>query len=127
MKAETIASAIRIGDPVSWDKARDAIVETRGVVGEVTDAELLEAKRAIDEAGIGCEPASACSLAGVRKLRAAGTIRATDDVVCVLTGHVLKDPDVVLHAPGPINDRSRQTIEIDPTIAAVEAALANRL
>ncbi|MBI3844195.1 MAG: threonine synthase [Planctomycetes bacterium] len=125
MKAETIASAIRIGDPVSWDKARAAIAETHGVVGEVTDAELLEAKRAIDEAGIGCEPASACSLAGVRKLRAAGTIRPSDDVVCVLTGHVLKDPDVVLHAPGI--DRSSQTIEIDPTVAAVEAALANRL
>jgi threonine synthase len=107
---------------VSWEKARIAIEETRGVVADVTDAELLLAKRAIDESGIGCEPASACSLAGVRKLRAAGTIRPSDDVVCVLTGHVLKDPDVVLSAPGI--DRSRQTVEIDPTLSAVEAALA---
>ncbi|MCU1231688.1 MAG: thrC, partial [Acidobacteria bacterium] len=98
MTPETVATAIRIGDPVSWERARLAIEYTRGVVEQVTDEELLAAKKAIDEAGIGCEPASACSLAGVRKLREAGTIRANERVVCILTGNVLKDPDIILKA-----------------------------
>jgi threonine synthase len=120
--AETVATAIRIGDPVSYDKARAAVEYTRGIVMEVSDLELLTAKRAIDRAGIGCEPASACSLAGVQKLVTAGKIRANERVVCVLTGHVLKDPDVITKgAPGlpPLPP----PITIDPTIEAVEAAL----
>jgi threonine synthase len=118
MTPETVATAIRIGDPVSWERARMAIDYTRGVVEEVSDAELLAAKRAIDEAGIGCEPASACSLAGVRKLRAAGTIQANERVVCVLTGNVLKDPEIIL-----ASDRSAQLREIDPTLEAVKAVV----
>ena len=73
--AETIASAIRIGDPVSYDKAVASIRATNGVVAEVSDEELMAAKRDIDRMGIGCEPASATTLAGVRKphrLRAHG-------------------------------------------------------
>lgn len=116
--AETVASAIRIGDPVSYEKAKNAIGYTNGVVEQVTDPELLAAKRAIDEAGIGCEPASACSLAGVKKLRAAGVMKREERVVCILTGHVLKDPDIILQS-----DRSAQIVEIDPTIEAVERAL----
>jgi threonine synthase len=88
-------------------------------VEHVSDDELLAAKRAIDEAGIGCEPASACSLAGVRKLRAAGTISRDERVVCVLTGNVLKDPDIILQS-----DRKQQLREIDPTLEAVRAAIA---
>lgn len=118
VKAETVASAIRIGDPVSWDKARAAIEWTHGVVEHVSDEELLDAKRAIDEAGIGCEPASACSLAGVKKLREAGVMHQDERVVCVLTGHVLKDTDVILQA-----NREAQLIEIDPTVDAVERAI----
>ncbi|MGH9456705.1 MAG: threonine synthase [Thermoanaerobaculia bacterium] len=115
---ETIATAIRIGDPVSWEKAAAAIEMTRGVVDEVTDAELMAAKREIDGAGIGCEPASAVTLAGVRKLRAAGTIAESDRVACVLTGHLLKDPDAILANV----DRARM-IEIDPDVRVVEKAL----
>jgi threonine synthase len=118
VKAETVASAIRIGDPVSYDKARVVIEQTRGVVDQVSDEELLAAKRAIDEAGIGCEPASACSLAGVRKLRAAGVIRRDERVVCILTGNVLKDPDIVLQS-----DRSVQIVKIAAELSAVEKAL----
>jgi threonine synthase len=114
--AETIASAIRIGDPVSHDKAVTAIRETFGVVEEVTDDEIMAAKREIDGMGIGCEPASAATLAGVKKLRAAGVMREGEQIVCVLTGHILKDPDA--------NYRAENVVEIDPTIDAVEKALA---
>ncbi len=117
--AETVASAIRIGDPVSYDKAVAAIRETNGVVEQVTDAELMAAKRAIDRMGIGCEPASATTLAGVEKLRAAGVIKSGERVVCVLTGHVLKDPDMILK-----NVPAEQVIEIDATIDAVERVLS---
>lgn len=89
--AETRATAIRIGDPASWDRAVRVIRETRGVVQAVSDDEIFAAKRVIDRSGIGCEPASAASVAGVRALRAAGTIGAEESVVAVLTGHVLKD------------------------------------
>jgi len=115
--AETVASAIRIGDPVSWDRAVRAIRDTNGVVEEVTDAELLAAKRRIDGMGIGCEPASAATLAGVEKLRAAGTIAAGARVACVLTGHVLKDPEAAFRPEG--------LVEIEPTIEAVERVLAS--
>jgi threonine synthase len=114
--AETVASAIRIGDPVSWDKAVAAIGDTAGVVAEVTDAELMAAKREIDGMGIGCEPASATTLAGVRKLRAAGTIGGGERVVCVLTGHLLKDAEAAYRPEG--------LVEIEPTLDAVERALA---
>ena len=115
VNAETVASAIRIGDPVSYDKAVAAIRDTHGVVEQVTDDELMAAKREIDGMGIGCEPASATTLAGVKKLRAAGIMRDGEQIVCVLTGHILKDPDA--------NMRRDSMIEIDATIAAVEAAL----
>ena len=116
--AETIASAIRIGDPVSHAKAVTAIQRTNGVVEEVTDDELMAAKREIDEMGIGCEPASATTLAGVKKLCASCVMRDGERIVCVLTGHLLKDADSILR-----NVPSDRTIEIDPTIEAVEKAL----
>jgi threonine synthase len=121
VKAETVASAIRIGDPVSWDRARIAIEKTNGVVTQVTDDELLEAKRHIDRAGIGCEPASACSLAGARKLRLSGVIAESDEVVCVLTGHVLKDTDVIVKDPTIVE---QQIVEIDADLGAVEEQLS---
>jgi threonine synthase len=116
--AETIASAIRIGDPVSHTKAVAAIQQTNGIVEEVTDEELMLAKREIDEIGIGCEPASATTLAGVKKLHTAGVMKDGDRIVCVLTGNLLKDTDAILRNVPP-----ERTIEIDPTIAAVERAL----
>jgi threonine synthase len=119
ISAETIASAIRIGDPVSHTKAVAAIQQTNGIVEEVTDEELMLAKREIDEMGIGCEPASATTLAGVKKLRAAGVMKDGDRIVCVLTGNLLKDTDAILR-----NVPAERTIEIAPTLAAVERALS---
>jgi threonine synthase len=92
---ETLATAIRIGDPVSWPKARHEILSTNGVVESVTEQEIADAKARIGAAGIGCEPASAATLAGIRKLRLAGVIAADADVVAILTGNVLKDPDYI--------------------------------
>ncbi|HEX7681298.1 MAG TPA: pyridoxal-phosphate dependent enzyme, partial [Thermoanaerobaculia bacterium] len=117
--AETIASAIRIGDPVSHAKAVTAIQLTNGIVEQVTDEDLMLAKREIDEMGIGCEPASATTLAGVKKLCAAGVMNEGERVVCVLTGHLLKDTDAILRNVPP-----ERTIEIDATIDAVERALS---
>ena len=90
---KTIATAIKIGNPVSAVKSMAAVAATNGVVEEATDQELMDAKAMIDGAGIGAEPASCVTIAGLKKLIAAGTIRPHDRVVCVLTGHVLKDPD----------------------------------
>jgi threonine synthase len=96
VRAETAATAIRIGDPASWDRAVDAIRYTNGHVAAVSDAEIFAAKRVIDSCGVGCEPASAASVAGVRLLAERGIIGAGDRVVSVLTGHLLKDPDAAL-------------------------------
>lgn len=92
VQAETRATAIRIGDPASWDRGVAAIAATRGVVEAVTDDEIFAAKRVIDRSGVGCEPASAASVAGVRALVARGVIGRGERVAAVLTGHLLKDP-----------------------------------
>jgi threonine synthase len=92
---ETLATAIRIGDPVSWPKAAFEVRSSRGVVEKVSEQEIADAKAVIGRCGIGCEPASAATLAGIRKLRQAGVIAPDEDVVGVLTGHLLKDPDYV--------------------------------
>ena len=92
---ETLATAIKIGDPVSWPKAQFEIESSNGVVEKVTEQEIADAKAQIGLCGIGCEPASAASLAGIKKLRAAGVMRASEDVVGILTGNVLKDPDYI--------------------------------
>ncbi len=106
-KPETLATAIRIGDPVSWPKAVHEVRSSKGTVEKVTEQEIADAKAQIGRAGIGCEPASAATLAGIRKLTAAGVIDPGADVVAVLTGNVLKDPDYIykyhtgkLEAPG---------------------------
>src|SRR3954464_15175019 len=92
VKAETVATAIKIGDPASYERARAAIIETDGIVLSVPDTEILEAKAAIDAAGVGCEPASAASLAGLRQLVQRGVIGPGESVAAILTGHILKDP-----------------------------------
>src|SRR6266566_8841190 len=89
--ASTVASAIKIGNPVSYTRARRVIEESTGIVEEVTDAEILAAKAIIDRAGIGCEPASAATLAGIRKLVERGVIKRHERVVGILTGSLLKD------------------------------------
>lgn len=125
VQAETVATAIRIGDPASWDRAVRAIRETDGLVISCTDDEIVAAKVAIDAAGVGCEAASAASVAGVKQLVANGTITASDRVVAVLTGHVLKDPGMLqwLHQDRADFEQANRPIEIDATIAAVEAVL----
>jgi len=91
-KASTIASAIEINRPVNLDKCLRALDYCDGVVREVSDQDMLDAKAQVGVGGIGCEPASAASVAGVKLLREQGIIAASDRVVCILTGHQLKDP-----------------------------------
>jgi len=96
MTAETLATAIRIGNPASWKKALRALRATGGEVEQVSEVEIAEAKAEIGADGIGCEPASAVTLAGLKKLRAAGFVRPGEMVVLILTGHLLKDPDFTI-------------------------------
>jgi threonine synthase len=93
---ETVATAIRIGNPKSWKKALRVLRFSDGLVLDVTDEEIGDAKEMIGRDGIGCEPASATTLAGLRKLVADKTIEADATVVAILTGHVLKDTDFII-------------------------------
>jgi threonine synthase len=113
---ETIATAIRIGAPASWDRAMRAIRDTDGYVTEVTDEHIMDAKREIDAAGIGCEPASAASVAGVKRMVAEGVIPRGERVVAVLTGHLLKDAAAV-------TDSGSRTIDIGASLIELERAL----
>jgi threonine synthase len=124
--AETRATAIRIGDPASWERGVRAIRATDGVVADVTDEEILEAKAVVDASGIGCEPASAASVAGARKLAREGVIRPGERVAALLTGHILKDPGLLLsyhQETEPPPPRANRPIEIEPTLADVERAI----
>lgn len=94
---ETIATAIRIGNPASWDKAVQAANESKGKIDEVSDAEILEAYKLLArEEGIFAEPASCASIAGVIKQRKRGEIKEGSTVVAVLTGNGLKDPTIAM-------------------------------
>lgn len=126
VKAETVATAIRIGNPASYERAVQSITETNGVVLSASDAELLEAKAAIDASGIGCEPASAVSLAGLRQLVSSGQVRQSDRVVAVLTGHILKDPGLLLRyhqETDPPPPGANPTIEINADLRELERVL----
>jgi threonine synthase len=108
---ETVASAIRIGNPARWEEAMDAVTGSRGEIRAVSDAEILDAYAFLGmNEGVFCEPASAASVAGLLKYGAEGT------VVCVLTGHGLKDPTTAI-------DRAPGVISCDPEFAALEAAV----
>jgi threonine synthase len=91
-RASTIASAIEINRPVNLTKCLRALETCNGVVREVTDQEILDAKAQVGAGGLGCEPASAASVAGAKQLVAEGVIGRDERVVCILTGHQLKDP-----------------------------------
>lgn len=93
---KTVASAIRIGNPVSWKKALKVLKWSKGIVEKVSDQEIMDAKAIIDKSGIGCEPASAASVAGVKKLRESGIIERSEKVVSILTGNLLKDPETTV-------------------------------
>jgi threonine synthase len=115
---ETRATAIRIGHPVNWPKARRAVEATGGTAVAVGDDEILEAQHVMaSEEGVFAEPASAASVAGLRRLVDAGEVEADEDVVCVATGHGLKDPDAPLDGPAP------DPVEVPATLEAVQGAL----
>jgi threonine synthase len=114
---ETVATAIRIGAPVSWKKALNAIRESDGTAETVTDAEILSAQKMLARVeGLFVEPASASSIAGLIKLVENGTIDKDERIVCVTTGHGLKDPDTAVKM-------SEKPVEVDAEIAAIEDAL----
>jgi threonine synthase len=141
VEAHTRATAIRIGNPASWRKAARVILDTGGCCLDVTEAEIAIAKAEIGTEGLGCEPASAVTLAGLKKLRAQGVVRPNETVVLVLTGHTLKDADYTIdfhrgtllsdeETGGPqskISDEiralSRDAVVVDATISAVLAAM----
>ena len=119
---QTIASAIRIGNPASWDKAITARDDSNGMIDKVTDDEILEAYRLLaSEEGIFGEPASSASLAGLIKLSKEGKDFSSDRVVCVITGTGLKDPDLAISS---ITDRAT---EIQPQMSALEEAISTSL
>ena len=126
VEPHTRATAINIGNPASWDRAVRAIRETDGVVTDVSDEDILEAKAVVDGSGVGCEPASAASVAGARRLARDGLIRSGDRVVAVLTGHVLKDPAAVTSyhvETEPAPSRANRPLVIEPRLDAVAKAL----
>jgi threonine synthase len=100
---ETVATAIRIGRPASWDGAVAARDESGGLIEAVSDDEIMAAQRDIVRLeGVFCEPASAASVAGVRRLAREGRIGREETVACVLTGHGLKDPDAISAEEGTL-------------------------
>jgi threonine synthase len=125
VKADTIATAIKIGDPVSWRKCVRGLHRTQGIAIDVSDDDIMDAKAVVDAAGIGAEPASCATVAGIRALVQAGVI-APDAKVCgILTGHVLKDPDTVVgyHARHLANIDARRAnppVECDGTLVDVQ-------
>ena len=126
VQAQTLATAIKIGDPASWHRAVEAIRSTNGVVARVSDAEILEAKAVVDSSGVGCEPASAASVAGVRQLVRERVISPGARVVAILTGHVLKDPGILQsyhQEQEPRPALANRPHEIEPALGEVERIL----
>jgi threonine synthase len=114
---ETIATAIRIGNPASWDGAIAARDESGGTIGEVSDADILAAYRELASTeGVFVEPASAASVAGLRHARAAGLVAPGERVVCTVTGHGLKDPQRAI-------DEVQLGETVDPSLDAVATEL----
>ena len=99
-RPSTIATAIRIGNPASWDKAVTAARDSNGEILAVTDREIMAAYRRLALEGMFCEMASAASVAGLLRLAGAGELPARATIVCVLTGHGLKDPEWAIQAAG---------------------------
>ena len=135
--AETRATAIRIGNPASWKKAAKVLEATGGACEEVTEIEIAQAKAEIGAEGIGCEPASAVTLAGLKKLVRQGLVKSDETVVLVLTGNLLKDPDFTIDfhrgqlfqgtrdeaASASLNSLRHPPIVLDATLEAVIGTL----
>ena len=140
VEAHTRATAIRIGNPASWRKAARVIQDSGGWCLDVTEAEIAVAKAEIGTEGLGCEPASAVTLAGLKKLRARGDIGSAETVVLVLTGHTLKDADYTIDfhrgtllkeeesagMEAGIEGLRRNAVVVDATAAAVLATLKGK-
>jgi threonine synthase len=119
LEPETVATAIRIGNPASWKTAVAAAEESGGQINYVTDEEILTAYRTIAaREGIFAEPASAASVAGVYKLKSEGYFKGGETVVCVLTGHGLKDPNIA------IKTVATEPLVVEDSEEAVMAAIA---
>ncbi|KQM10870.1 threonine synthase [Methanomassiliicoccales archaeon RumEn M1] len=115
---ETVATAIRIGNPVSGKKALRALYDTKGYATDVTDEQILAAQRLLGRTeGVGVEPASAASIAGLFKLVEEGVIDSDERVVCICTGNVLKDPDTVIGSCEPILEAKATTEDVKRVIA----------
>jgi threonine synthase len=141
MEAHTRATAIRIGNPASWRKAARVVLESEGWCLDVSEAEIAIAKAELGSEGLGCEPASAVTLAGLKKLRAQGVVHSGQTVVLVLTGHTLKDADYTIDfhrgtllkeeekagLESEIEALRRNAVTVDATPAAVLAAIDNKL
>jgi threonine synthase len=135
MHAETRATAIRIGNPVSWEKAVKVIRATEGTCDQVSEVEIAQAKAEIGAEGIGCEPASAVTLAGLKKLLARGFVEKEETVVLVLTGNLLKDPDFTMefHRGDLFSETKNDTLKrlqhppvvFDATLKAIIQTLEN--
>jgi len=137
VEAQTRATAIRIGNPASWRKAARVVQETGGWCLDVSEAEIAIAKAEIGAEGLGCEPASAVTLAGLKKLRAQGAVASGETVVLLLTGHTLKDADYTIdfHRGTLLTDQEKAGLEtqidglrrnaqvVDATAEAVLAAV----
>src|SRR6202166_5091355 len=137
VQAETRATAIRIGNPASWKKAVKVLQATGGSCEQVSEFEIAEAKAEIGAEGIGCEPASAVTLAGLKKLLHQGFVKPEETVVLILTGNLLKDPDFTMdfhrgtlfHGPAHESESARMKsfrhppVDLDATLDAVIAAL----
>jgi threonine synthase len=141
MEAHTRATAIRIGNPASWRKAARVVLESEGWCLDVSEAEIAIAKAELGSEGLGCEPASAVTLAGLKKLRAQSVVHSGQTVVLVLTGHTLKDADYTIDfhrgtllkeeekagLESEIEALRRNAVTVDATPAAVLAAIDNKL
>jgi threonine synthase len=118
--APPLTTAIRIGNPASWRKAARVVKETGGWCLDVSEAEIAIAKAELGTEGLGCEPASAVTLAGLKKLRAEGKVAASDTVVLLLTGHTLKDADYTINFHrGTLLDE-QEASGFQPEIAALQ-------
>lgn len=132
VQADTVATAIKIGDPASIPRARRSIEVTNGWVTTVSDDAILAAKAAIDGAGIGCEPASAASLAGLRRLVREGIVQPSESAVALLTGNLLKDTDAVTSyhfddVNGAPRSRANRPLRVAAELSALEQALSDAL
>jgi len=121
--AETIAPAIRIGNPVSYQRAIRSIRETGGHVMKVDDGAIMAAKAVVDAAGIGAEPASCASVAGAKQAVASGLIKPIDRVVCLLPGPLRKDPGATLAFHQGAAPSANPPIPLQPTLSDLARAL----